>query len=45
MQKKDKNILDKYIQNQASVDEQARVENMLGSGEVVGVKDYIKADW
>ena len=46
MKQIDKNILEKYLKNTASTDEQARIEKMFASkGDVRSINDYIKKDW
>lgn len=45
MQQRDKEILNKYIHGQASVDEQARVERMCIAEDIFGLKEYVKSDW
>ncbi|MGQ1784552.1 MULTISPECIES: FecR family protein [unclassified Saccharicrinis] len=45
MQQKDKEILSKYINSQAGVDEQARAEKLLSSNSTIGIKEFMKSDW
>ena len=46
MHQEDTNKINKYLKGTASVDEQAKVEKLLSSGEDVNqVKEFIKNDW
>ncbi len=46
MKKEDKNILEKYLNGKATVDEQARIEKLLSTKDgAAHIKDYLKSDW
>ncbi len=45
MNQEDKNIIDKYLNNNASIEEQSKFKKLLSQSHVYGLKEYIRKDW
>ncbi len=45
MNPEDKNIINKYLNNNASIEEQSKFKELFSNSHVFGLKEYIKKDW
>ncbi len=45
MNQEDKNIIDKYLNNNASIEERSKFKELFSNSHVFGLKEYIRKDW